>query len=200
MIISIEGTLLESSPVMAVIENQGLGYEVNIPLSTAENLPLIGERVKLHTLAVYREDSATLYGFSTRDERDFFRLLVEKVSGVGPKIALSILSKLPVSSLKDAIAAGNVALLSKCPGIGKKTAERLIIELKDKVLGSSLTSAQGASSSTHSQAPMPHQDAIAALITLGYKAADAEKAIAKAAKTLGAEATTETLIRSALGS
>ncbi len=133
MITSVSGILATATPLTAVIETGGLGYEIHIPVTTAERLPSPGQPAKLHTLAVYREDSATLYGFATEEERDFFRLLVEKVTGVGPKMALSVMSKLSLATLKGAIAAGDVGLLSKCPGIGRKTAERLVIELRDKL-------------------------------------------------------------------
>lgn len=202
MIVSIEGTLAEATPVQAVIEVQGLGYAVHIPLTTAERLPPQGQRVKLHTLAVYREDRADLYGFATRQERDFFRLLVEHVSGIGPKIALSILSKLSVESLQNAIAQGDVALLSKCPGIGKKTAERLVVELRDKVFPGGLGSSKSCSAGTSFSDALPQsprQDAMAALVSLGYKPQDADKAVRKVAEKLGEAATAEVLIRAALG-
>ena len=133
MIVKIFGTILEQSPLTVVIETGGLGYEVNIPLSTAEKLPKIGKECSLFIHAVYREDSAVLYGFISRNDRDFFRLLVEKVSGIGPKIGISILSRMSVELLQNAIICSDVSLLSKCPGIGKKTAERLVIELKDTI-------------------------------------------------------------------
>lgn len=203
MITSIQGTLVAVSPLSAVLETHGLGYEVNIPVTTAERLPAPGQQVKLHTLAVYREDSQTLYGFATAEERDFFRLLVEKVAGVGPKLALSILSKLSLPVIKGAIASGDVALLAKCPGIGKKTAERLVIELRDKLLPSG---AAGSSGAPHvpvgGEAPPAEnkiRDAVLALVALGYKAADADKAVRQTWAALGAKATTEALIKRALG-
>ena len=133
MIARLKGTVLEATPLLVVIEAAGVGYEVHIPVTTAEKVPPVGQECSLFIHAVYREDSATLYGFGVREDRDFFRLLVEKVSGIGPKIAISILSRMSVELLRNAIAGSDVALLSKCPGIGKKTAERLVIELKDKV-------------------------------------------------------------------
>lgn len=203
MITSIEGVLTESAAVRAVIEANGLGYEVNIPITTAEKLPPEGNRVKLHTLAVYREDSAALYGFITREERDFFRQLVEKVSGIGPRIALSIMSKLSVNSLRHAIAQGDVKLLAQCPGIGKKTAERLVIELRDKVFAGGVTvsagDSPGAAGVTNAPADSPLYDAVQALIALGYKPADADKSARKAQEALGAAATAEALIRASLG-
>ena len=187
----------------AVVETGGLGYEVHIPVTTAERLPAPGAQVKLHTLAVYREDSATLYGFATEEERDFFRLLVEKVTGVGPKMALSVLSKLSLPSLKGAIVAGDVGLLAKCPGIGKKTAERLVMELRDKLApaGNALaaTGSAGATADSPLIADNRIRDAVLALTALGYKAVDADKAARQAWVALGSKASTEALIKKALG-
>ncbi len=199
MIVSIEGRLAEATPLAAIIEINGLGYEVHIPVTTAERLPEPGKTVKLHTLAIYREDSAALYGFALTEERDFFRLLVEKVSGVGPRIALSIMSRLSLTVLRGAIASGDAALLAKCPGIGKKTAERLIIELRDKI-GAVTGGTESLSGGASTEAPVSsaHQDAVDALVALGYKPAEADKSIRKAMTALGSEATTEALIRAAL--
>ncbi|WP_438482938.1 Holliday junction branch migration protein RuvA [Oleiharenicola lentus] len=205
MITSVSGILVAATPLSAVIETGGLGYEVHIPVTTAERLPGVGQNAKLHTLAVYREDSATLYGFASQEERDFFRLLVEKVTGVGPKMALSVLSKLSLASLKGAIAAGDVGLLAKCPGIGKKTAERLVIELRDKLNSADLGTVAASSSADVAQptaAIGPEnkiRDAALALAALGYKTADADKAVRQAWIALGANATTEALIKKALG-
>lgn len=203
MITSISGILVSATPLTAIIETGGLGYEVHIPLTTAERLPLPGQSVKLQTLAVYRDDSQTLYGFTTEEERDFFRLLVEKVTGVGPKMALSVLSKLSLATLKGAIAAGDVALLAKCPGIGKKTAERLVIELRDKLNPAEWGVIAPVRSEPGKAGPAPAEnkirDAVLALTALGYKAADADKAVRQAWVGLGPTASTEALIKKALG-
>ncbi len=201
MITSISGLLVSATPLTAIIETGGFGYEVHIPVTTAERLPQPGQSAKLHTLAVYREDSQTLYGFASEAERDFFRLLVEKVTGVGPKMALSILSKLSLATLKGAIAAGDVALLSKCPGIGKKTAERLVIELRDKLNPADLASLPAAITESGGPAPMENKirDAVLALAALGYKAAEADKSVRQAWVALGPTASTEALIKKALG-
>ncbi|MBX3735240.1 MAG: Holliday junction branch migration protein RuvA [Candidatus Didemnitutus sp.] len=200
MITRITGTLVSATPLHAVIETGGLAYEVHIPVTTAERLPQPGQQARLHTLVVYREDSQTMYGFAGEDERDFFRLLVEKVSGIGPKTALSIFSKLSLPVLQGAIAAGDVGLLAKCPGIGKKTAERLVIELRDK-LGAAPVVAPASAASGESPAPADNKvrDAVMALVALGYKAADADKAVRQAWVALGPTATTEALIKKALG-
>lgn len=200
MITSIEGVLAAATPLRAVVEIGGFGYEMNIPVTTAEKLPATGEKVKLHTLVVYREDAQTLYGFASATERDFFRLMIEQVSGVGPKVALTIMSKLSLPALQGAIGSGDVATLAKCPGIGKKTAERLVVELKGKVASlaphaSSVSTGQASAALETS----PHQDAILALTALGYKPADADKAVRAAVLALGAEASTEALIKKALG-
>jgi holliday junction DNA helicase RuvA len=202
MITSIQGTLIESTPLRAVIETHGLGYEVLIPVTTAEKLPAPGVSVKLHTQAIYREDSQTLYGFATTEERDFFRLLIENVTGVGPKMALSIMSKLSLHSLEAAIRDSDIALLAKCPGIGKKTAERLVIELRGKVggapgLGSATSGSvlvQGDSGGRSSVA----QDAVLALMALGYKAPDADAAVRRSLLALGPKASTEAVVKRAL--
>lgn len=199
MIISIEGRLVHATPIHAVIELNGFGYEVNIPVTTAEKLPAPGATVKLHTLVIYREDSQTLYGFATPEERDFFKLMIEHVTGVGPKVALSIMSRLSLPMLESAIRIGDVATLAKCPGIGKKTAERLVIELRSKV--GELGSGSAATPSIETAVPgdSAHRDAVAALIALGYKAADADQAVRRATTALGGgEITTEKLVKRAL--
>ena len=202
MIVKIFGTILEQSPLSVVIETGGLGYEVNIPLSTAEKLPKIGKECSLFIHAVYREDSAVLYGFISRNDRDFFRLLVEKVSGIGPKIGISILSRMSVELLQNAIICSDVSLLSKCPGIGKKTAERLVIELKDKV-SSQHNSIQlndsAAVTLPNDQNYSNFKDAVSSLIALGYKPADSDKLVRGAIAQLSAGASVEEIIRKALG-
>ena len=198
MITSISGILVAATPLTAIVETGGLGYEVHIPVTTAERLPATGQPAKLHTLAVYREDAHTLYGFSTEEERDFFRLLVEKVTGVGPKMALSVLSKLSLPTLKGAIAAGDVALLAKCPGIGRKTAERLVMELRDKLAPAGLSAGLPGRPPAGPDANKLG-DAVLALVALGYKAPDADKAVRQALAALGAAASTEALIKKALG-
>jgi len=210
MITSIQGVLAAATPLRAVVELGGLGYEVNIPVTTAEKLPAVGADVRLHTLVIYREDAQTLYGFASPAERDFFRLMIEHVKGVGPKVALTIMSKLSLPALQAAIAAADVPLLAKCPGIGKKTAERLVIELKGKVgvgssaalsaasLGEIGSSAANDETGANVPAHSSHHDAILALGALGYKPADADKAVRAAALKLGADASTEALIKEAL--
>ena len=205
MIVSIEGILERATPLSAVVSTGGIGYMVSIPVTTAGKLPQAGETVKLHTHAVYREDSQALYGFAHEEERDFFALLIEKVSGVGPKVGISMMSKLDLGSLIDAISSENAVLLAKTPGIGKKTAERVIIELKDKLAPfaqgrAELASASRADPSFSPTSPSSsEEDVVLALVALGYKPAEASKAVSKAAERLGPKAATEALIKAALG-
>lgn len=183
---------------MVVVDAGGVGYAVHIPVTTAEQLPTTGKSCSLFIHSVYREDSATLYGFAAGEDRDFFRLLIG-VSGIGPKIGISMLSRMSVDLLRSAIGSSDIARLSKCPGIGKKTAERLVIELKDKVyteLGDTTTTPT-TTAAAHAE-PSHFQDAVASLIALGYKPADADKLARKAASQLDAEASVEALLRQAL--
>jgi Holliday junction DNA helicase RuvA len=198
LIARIKGIVLETTPLLVVIEAGGVGYDIQIPITTAEKVPGVGKECSLFIHSVYREDSASLYGFATRDDRDFFRLLVEKVSGIGPKIGIAILSRMSVELLRGAIASADIALLSKCPGIGKKTAERLVIELKDKVALSATATSAEATDSTSSASPGVYQDAVSSLIILGYKPADADKFVRKASSQLPANTSVEALVKQAL--
>ena len=204
MIVFVKGILEKATPISAIVNAGGLGYLVAIPVTTASRLPQIGEAVTLHTHAVYREDSQSLYGFASEEERDFFALLVDKVSGVGPKVGISMMSKLELPSLVAAIASGDANILAKTPGIGKKTAERVIIELKDK-LGSFIGSDSGVhliastSDSASPEGSNHEEDAVLALLALGYKRNEALKSVKKAVDQLGSQASTEALIRTALG-
>jgi holliday junction DNA helicase RuvA len=204
MIVSIEGSLASATPLRAVVVIGGLGYELHIPVTTAEKLPSVGERVKLHTHAVYREDAQTLFGFATLEERDFFRLVIDKVSGVGPKMALSMMSRLNLASLKAAILSGDVATLAKAPGVGKKTAERLVVELRDSLAGDgSAIAGSGLPLQRTISAPAGSPeakiaDAALALTALGYKPVDADKLARKAFLEAGPEVSTEALVKRAL--
>ena len=203
MITSIQGMLTAASPLQAVVEVNGLGYEVNIPVTTAERLPPLGSTVKLHTVAIYREDAQSLFGFVSVEERDFFRLLIDKVTGVGPKLALSIMSRLSLPLLQSAIAGGDVAALARCPGIGRKTAERLVVELKGLFTTPGTAPAAGAGGwsapAARADGSSAQRDAVMALVALGYKIPDADKAVRQAGLILGPTATTEQLVKKALG-
>jgi len=212
MIAFLEGKLVECQLNLAVIQTGGIGYEVHVPLTTSEKLPALGETVRLHIQATYREDSQTLYGFIDRESRDFFRMIVDKVSGIGPKIALNLLGSLSLPTLKNSIAQGDVGMLSKAQGLGKKTAERIVVELKDKVLPKGLSGGSSApvvsgtavdvnetTAVSQNQDIGAYSDAVSALLTLGYKATEADQAVRRAADSLGKNCTTEELIRQALG-
>jgi Holliday junction DNA helicase RuvA len=199
MIVSLRGKLIEAGVLRVVIESTGVGYEVNVPVTTAERLPKLGAEVFLLIHHVFREDGQALYGFAIAEEREFFKLLVERVSGVGPKMALNILSRLSLPILRDAILRGDVALLSQCPGIGKKTAERLVMELKDKVGFEAPGAVTMAAVAAAVSAPTPASDAVSALVALGFKPVDADKGVRTAIAKLGPGATADQLVRAALG-
>lgn len=185
MISQLEGTLIEINPLWIVLDVGGVGYQVHIPLSTNEHLPPLKQKLRLFIYPVYRQDMQSLYGFKTQQERTFFQLLVEKVNGVGPRVALGLLSKLSISFLKNAILSGNSQLLQSCPGIGKKTAERVIIELREILSKEDFSKTSLASQSTSSVSIADngvYEDAIAGLLSLGYKAPEADKALQKALK------------------
>jgi Holliday junction DNA helicase RuvA len=189
VIISLEGSLIASSPLRCIVEVQGIGYEVFIPLTT--NLPKINEKLKLWIYTIYREDSQSLYGFNRMEERDFFKLVVEKVSGIGPKTALALLSRFPLEELVRFIAAKDTSFLASVAGIGKKTAEKVILELSDKVNDFAKNSIGGALWNSVSG------DAILGLVALGYRRQDAETMIQNALKQ-DPEATVDQLIRRAI--
>jgi Holliday junction DNA helicase RuvA len=134
MIGRISGTLLEKHPPLVLVDVGGVGYEIDVPMSTFYNLPALGEKIALHTQLIVREDAHQLYGFASHDERAAFRKLL-KISGVGPKLALTILSGMSVAELSHVVVAQEVGRLIKIPGVGKKTAERLLLELRDKLPG-----------------------------------------------------------------
>jgi len=171
MIGRLTGLIAEKSPPLVLIDVQGVGYEVDVPMSTFYNLPGLGEKVTLLVHQVVREDANLLYGFLTAEERATFREVV-KISGIGPRTALSILSGLSVSDLAGAVTRQEGARLQKVPGIGKKTAERLLLELKGK-LGAELPGV-GTSVATDAQA-----DIVQALMALGYNEKDAAAALKK---------------------
>jgi len=170
MIGRLSGILLEKNPPQLLLDVQGVAYEVDVPMSTFYNLPANGERVTLFTHLVVREDAHLLYGFGSESERRAFRQLL-KVNGIGAKIALSVLSGLSVAELANAITLQETARLTRVPGIGKKTAERLLLELKDK-LGADVTQAVGVNRS-----PPPTSDIMHALLALGYSEKEAAAAI-----------------------
>ena len=196
MITFLKGTLEDALPTKVVIEVNGVGYELLIPLSSFEKLPDLGKAVVLKTQLVVREDSQTLYGFATEDERDMFKM-IQSVSGIGPRIALNVLSGMAVASFKLAVGSGDVKRLSSINGIGKKTAERMVLELKDKVdhLHGDLPTALG---QVPGDLDKSISDTVAALEALGSKSAEAQKAAQAAKAMLGDQASVEELVRAAL--
>lgn len=195
MITSLHGTLSSKSPTEVVITVNGVGYGVSIPLSTYEVMGAVNSEVSLFTYLHVREDALQLYGFATESERDLFRLLIS-VTGIGPKMAQSILSGLPVADLKSRIAEGNPQALTIIPGVGRKLAERLVVELRDKITKIEIFPGLPASSD-----PQAHirSEALLALTSLGYNRMAAEKALRTAIQEAnGREVTVESLIKAAL--
>jgi Holliday junction DNA helicase RuvA len=189
MIGRLNGVLLEKTPPLVLLDVNGVGYECEVPMSTFYNLPAIGERTVLLTQFIVREDAQLLYGFGSERERQTFRQLV-KVNGVGPKMALSILSGLSVDDLIQAVAVQETAMLTRVPGVGKKTAERLLLELKDKF------KLDGIAISNASHAKSTSNDVLNALLALGYNEREALAAV----KLLPAEVAVGEGIRQALKS
>ena len=187
MIGRLTGLMLEKHPPLVLVDVQGVGYEINVPMSTFYNLPAVGEKITLHTYLVIREDVHLLFGFATDAERQVFRQLV-KISGVGARTALAILSGLSVTDLHQAVASQDSSQIIKIPGIGKKTAERLLLELRDK-LSSNIVNIDSSMSSSK-----VNSDILNALLSLGYNAREASWTI----KQLSSDATVSEGIRQAL--
>ena len=193
MIARLRGKIIEAYPNRLVVDCQGVGYLVNIPISTFDHLnPSEGMEVDLRTHLQVRETAHNLYGFATEEERDLFLMLIERVSGIGPAIAMAVLSGMPVALFKSCVISGDATQISRVKGLGKKTAERIVLELKDKV---GVTDTwQDAAAGTVSA---PAADAELALIALGYKQVDARKAV-RALVDADSNAPAEELIRGAL--
>jgi len=176
----LRGTLAEKHPPFLILDVGGVGYEVEVPMTTLYRLPLVGEPLTLHTHLVVREDAQLLYGFAEKREREFFRELI-RLNGVGPKLALALMSGLEVDELVRCVQAGDTSTLVKVPGVGKKTAERLLVELKDRfkawetLPGMTALVIEPSSVSSVSSA---ESDALSALISLGYKPQEASRAVA----------------------
>lgn len=195
MISRLHGTVMDKQAPTALIDVQGVGYDVDLPLNTFFQLPPVGQPVTLWTHLTIREDAHQLFGFTDREQLRCFRLLI-KVNGVGPKLALAILSGLEVSALQSCIAREDIATLVRVPGVGKKTAERLVIELRDRLGRLDLTgSAETLRPLQQAASETPRQEAELALLALGYKPAEAQKAL----KSLeGTPLETADLVRAAL--
>lgn len=193
MIAFLRGTVAEAMPQCLVLDVNGVGYEVQVPLSTFDAVnPMEGQTVTLKIHFHVRENAQVLYGFATDAERDIFRLLIDRVSGIGPATAISILSGLNVSAFKQAVVGGDVQAIARAKGVGKRTAERIILELKDKVGLASTWEAQQQGTTTEAAG-----DAELALVALGFKQTEARKAIAALVKE-NPQAATDELIRGAL--
>jgi Holliday junction DNA helicase RuvA len=196
MISFLRGAVIEVLPMRLIIEAGGVGYDVHIPLSTYDKLPPPGAEAKILTHLVVREDAHILYGFATNEERDLFLLLVNNVSGVGPKLALAVLNGITPVIFRGVVVKGDIAALSKIKGVGKKTAERIIVELRDKV---GVSAAWEAASAQQGLSPEEQHvnDAVLALISLGYKQAEAHKSV-RTVRDAQPKATLEELVREAL--
>ena len=196
MIAQIHGILVYKSLDYLVVDVNGVGYKIHTPLSTFYQLPDIDSTVKLNTYTHVREDLFHLYGFLTKEERDLFQLLIG-VSGIGPKLAINIISGIPANVLCKALSEGDISKLSAAPGVGKKTAERMVLELRDKIGTISLSDEPPVAIEKYSE--KIERDVISALINLGYKKAVAEKALETTKNTLTAETLVlEDLLKGAL--
>ncbi len=197
MISFLQGKLIEALPTQITVDVNGIGYDLLIPLSSYDKLPKPGQPVLILTHLAVREDALTLYGFMTTAERDLFRLLINTVSGIGPKIALNVLSGISVTAFRGAVANGDLKSLSQISGVGKKTAERIVVELRDKI---GAAGAWEAASAQRALSPEDQKinDAVLALMALGFKQLEAHDAVRKAQGALGALATVEDLVRNCL--
>lgn len=197
MITFLHGKLVEALPTHVVIDVHGVGYEALIPLSSFDKLPQPGGDVKLLTQLIIREDAHVLYGFMSEAERELFRLLINTVSGIGPKIALNILSGVSAAVFRGAVSNGDVKALSQISGVGKKTAERIVVELKDKIGMAGAWEAASAQRAL-SAADQKVNDAVLALMALGFKQVEAHDTVRAAQAMLGDHATVEELVRACL--
>jgi holliday junction DNA helicase RuvA len=196
MIGSLRGRIVAKTPPQVLLEVGGVGYELEAPMSTFYRLPPIGQDTYLLTHLVVREDAHVLYGFASGEERALFRSLL-KVSGVGPKLALALLSGISVEGFVQCVRSQDAATLTKVPGIGRKTAERLLIEMRDRLDGASAAALGGGASAVLGTASGPEGEAFGALVALGYKPNEATRLL----KSVGEGAySTEELIRRALQS
>ncbi len=193
MIVYLDGKLALKTSTEAIIECNGIGYNVSISVNTSMSLPDIGEKIKLFTLLIFKDDSLQLYGFANDEEREIFKMLIT-ISGIGPKTAMAVLSSLTVIDLQTIILTGDSAQLSKLPNIGKKTAERLVLELKDKIDKVSIRD-----ESIDTTIQLIKQEAISALVALGFNRALADKSVKIALKDFAdGKLTAEDLIKKSL--
>jgi len=190
MIAHLRGLLIAKRPNQAVVEAGGVGYDVTVTIPTFTDMPDTGAEVSLHIHTHVREDAIALFGFLQAEEKQLFERLIQ-VSGIGPKLAITILSGMPPAEMVSAIRSGDLARLTRIPGIGKKTAERMVLELRDKLV--EFTAAPAVP-----QASVLEEDVLSALVNLGYQRPAAERALAAAAKASGGQASFDALFRQAL--
>jgi len=190
----LRGVLREKQPPGLLLDVQGVGYEVNAPMTTFYDLPAVGETITLFTHLAVREDAHTLYGFSKLSDRTLFRTLI-KVNGVGAKMALTILSGMDAGVFAACVQAGDTAALVRLPGVGKKTAERLVVEMRDRLADGDTAGAATGPTSAPPDVANPVEEAVSALVALGYKPQDASRMV-RAVETR--ELATEDIIRTAL--
>jgi Holliday junction DNA helicase RuvA len=199
MIAQLTGIVVEANFTSVILDVNGVGYDLSIPLSTFDKLPPQGQKVTLKTVMSVRQDDVQLFAFYTDAEKALFKMLTAEVSGVGPKLALSVLSSLSVSDFASAIVSADIKLLSKISGVGKRTAERMVVELKDKVTRITAVSASAVAPSVSKDIPQEAQDAVAALETLGFKKEAASKVVLKLVEEAAPNVpSAESLIRKAL--
>ena len=197
MITFLHGKLVDALPTQVTMDVHGVGYEVLIPLSSFDKLPAPGAEVRLLTHLAIRDDAHVLYGFMSAAEREMFRLLIHTVSGIGPKIALNILSGMSVTAFRGAVAKSDVKALSQISGVGKKTAERIVVELRDKIGAAGAWEASSAQRALSAK-DQKINDAVLALMALGFKQIEAHDAVRAAQAVLGPKAGLEDLVRACL--
>ncbi|MEO8427967.1 MAG: Holliday junction branch migration protein RuvA [Verrucomicrobiota bacterium] len=197
MITFLHGKLIDALPTQVTMDVHGVGYEVLIPLSSFDKLPAPGAEVRLLTHLAIRDDAHVLYGFISAGEREMFRLLIHTVSGIGPKIALNILSGMNVTAFRGAVATADVKALSQISGVGKKTAERIVVELRDKIGAAGAWEASSAKRALSAE-DQKINDAVLALMALGFKQIEAHDAVRAVQAMLGPQAGLEDLVRACL--
>jgi len=197
MITHLHGKLIDVLPTQVIIDVHGVGYDVLIPLSSYDKLPAPGSDVKILTHLAIREDAHILYGFMTAQERDLFRMLINTVSGIGPKIALNVLSGMNVIAFRGAVANGDVKSLSQISGVGKKTAERIVVELRDKIGKAGAWEASSAQRALTAE-DQKINDAVLGLMALGFKQVEAHDTVRSTLEKMGAQTSLEDLVRACL--
>ncbi|MES2121204.1 MAG: Holliday junction branch migration protein RuvA [Chlamydiota bacterium] len=192
----LKGTLVAASPLKAVVDVHGVGYSLTIPFNNYTKLPSLGSSVTLYTTLVVREDSQRLFGFLSEEQRALFESLID-VSGIGPKTGVALIGHMEVNELQAAITQGNTQIICKIPGIGKKTAERLVVEMRDKIKKTFIGGVNSAPTALQNENSIVH-DALSALLNLGYNQAQSQKALTTALGKIEGDPELAQLITSAL--